>query len=59
MATDAGLTRDRAQVRAMCAWAAEYDERETLRPLFDTPNGLNPAQVQVCIEKEGWVLGAT
>lgn len=53
------LIRDRAQVRAMCEWAAECDETETLGTFFDLPAGLNQQQVQSCLEQEGWVLGAT
>jgi hypothetical protein len=53
-----GIIRDQAQVRAMCEWAAECDEQGTLGQFFGTPNGLNPQQVQDCIQEEGWVLGA-
>jgi hypothetical protein len=57
--SNAGLIRDRAQVRAMCEWTAECDEAETLPRYFDVPTALNPQQVRSCIEHEGWVLGAT
>ena len=56
---DPSLIRDRAQVRAMCEWAAEFDEQDALGPFFGPPNGLNQQQIQVCVEQEGWVLGAT
>jgi len=42
----------------MCEWAAELDERNELGRLFAEPNGLNQQQVRVCVEEEGWILGA-
>ena len=36
-----GLIRDRAQVRAMCEWAAECDQAETLGQYFNMPAGLS------------------
>jgi hypothetical protein len=59
MATDPTLIRDRAQVQAMCEWAAEHDRAGTLGRYFDSPAGLTPVQVRACTEEEGWVLGAT
>lgn len=56
---DPALIRDRAQVRAMYKWAAECDDQGTLGEFFGPPNGLNQQQIQVCLEEEGWVLGAT
>jgi hypothetical protein len=53
------LIRDRAQVRAMCEWAAEYDTAGTLGASFDMPAGLSHLQAQIRVEHEGWVLGAT
>lgn len=55
---DPALIRDQAQVRAMCDWAAECDDQGTLGQFFNVPTGLNRSQVQVCVEEEGWVLGA-
>jgi len=52
------LIRDQAQVRAMCEWTAECDEQGMLGRFFGPPNGLNQQQTQVCVEQEGWVLGA-
>jgi len=52
------LIRDRAQVRAMCEWAAELDLQGSLEHLFTQPKGLSPQQIQACIEEEGWILGA-
>jgi hypothetical protein len=53
MNANPGLIRDRAQVRAMCEWAAECDDAETLGHYFNLPTGLNQQQVQVCAEQEG------
>jgi molybdopterin-guanine dinucleotide biosynthesis protein B len=58
MTTTPDIIRDRAQVRAMCEWAAELDLQGSLGHLFAQPGGLNPQQVQACIEEEGWILGA-
>jgi hypothetical protein len=52
------MIRDQAQVRAMCEWAAEHDDQGTLGQFFDIPAGLNHQQTQVCIQEEGWILGA-
>ena len=58
MDTDSGLIRDQAQVRAMCKWAADYDNQGELGQFFDKPKSLNRQYVFVCMEEEGWVLGA-
>jgi hypothetical protein len=58
MSGGAGLIRDRAQVRAMCEWVAERDEQDMLGQFFDTPVGLSQQQIHVCVEEEGWILGA-
>lgn len=52
------LIRDRAQVRAMCSWAAQLDENNELGRLFGRPTALSDTQMQDCIEEEGWILGA-
>lgn len=59
VSADPTLIRDQAQVRAMCEWAAECDDQGKLSQFFDLPNGLNQPQLQMCVEEEGWVLGAT
>lgn len=59
LAENPDMIRDQAQVRAMCEWAAELDEQGDLGWLFAEPNGLNQQQVRVCVEEEGWILGAT
>jgi hypothetical protein len=43
----------------MCEWASECDDAGTLGDYFNLPAGLNQQQTQVCVEQEGWVLGAT
>ena len=58
VAANPGLIRDRAQVCAMCEWAAKCDEAETLGQYFDMPAALNQQQAQMCLEQEGRVLGA-
>ncbi|MGD8258580.1 MAG: hypothetical protein PVH56_13500 [Desulfobacterales bacterium] len=50
--------RDQIQVRALCQWAADLDLKIELGRLFNTPNGLDKNQIQVCIQHEGWILGA-
>lgn len=56
--TNPTIIRDKAQVRAMCEWAAELDSQDLLKQFFAKPNGLNPQQIQTCLEEEGWILGA-
>lgn len=58
MENNPALIRDKAQVRAMCEWAAELDSQNLLGQFFAQPNGLNSQQVRACIEEEGWILGA-
>ena len=50
--------QDQIQVRAMCQWAANLDQKNELGQIFDVPNGLDRGQIQTCIEHEGWILGA-
>ena len=59
MNTNSRMIRDRAQVRAMCEWASGLDEEGTLAGYFGPPKGLTPGLVSLCVEEEGWVLGAT
>ncbi len=58
MNADCALIRDRAQVRAMCEWAAELDDRNKLGQLFSEPNGLGQREIETCVSEEGWILGA-
>lgn len=55
---DPKLIRDCAQVRAMCQWAYEYDKAGLLDSHFNIPSGLSEQQIKLCVEEEGWVLGA-
>ncbi|MEW6221438.1 MAG: hypothetical protein AB1634_18160 [Thermodesulfobacteriota bacterium] len=58
MRANPALIRDRAQVRALCAWAAACDGTGTLGQYFVWPAGLDQSQARVCVEQEGWILGA-
>ncbi len=51
------LIKDKAQVRAMCQWAANLDKNQELGDFFDLPNELYEMQIQNCIKEEGWILG--
>jgi hypothetical protein len=55
---DRTLIKDRAQVRAMCNWAMDLDREQKLLEFFGQPPRLTSAQIEQCIEEEGWVLGA-
>lgn len=50
--------RDQAQVRALCQWARHLDALDEFGALFETPPGLEFDQVRVCVQAEGWILGA-
>lgn len=58
METAPNLIKDQAQVMAMCLWASKLDSESEFGPLFNKPAGLNSSEVQICIEEEGWILGA-
>ena len=58
LAEKPNLIRDEAQVKAMCQWAAELDRQNKLGAYFDRPKGLTDEEIQVCVEQEGWILGA-
>lgn len=49
--------RDRAQVRAMVRWLRNLDEGGELGRYFDTPSGLTPEEIEVCVGEEGWIIG--
>ena len=53
-----GKIHDCAQVEAMVEWLAELDSTGKLAPLFEPPVGLSTAELQNCIDEEGWILGA-
>jgi len=52
------LIRDQAQVQAMCQWASNLDTRNELATHFTAPQLLTDEQIRICIEHEGWILGA-
>ncbi len=52
---DRTLVRDRAQVRAMCRWAAREDAADRLRDAFEP--ALDHETRAIAIEEEGWILG--
>jgi hypothetical protein len=38
---------------------AEYRDRQgKLGVLFETPKGLDEDKVRICLQQEGWILGA-
>jgi hypothetical protein len=53
-----GLIRDKAQVRAMAEFAEYRDRQGKLGVLFETPKGLDEDKVRICVQQEGWILGA-
>jgi precorrin-8X/cobalt-precorrin-8 methylmutase len=53
-----GRVNDEKQVKALCRHFANLDGKGRLGSLFATPNNLTPAQARVCVEEEGWILGA-
>ena len=55
---DPPLIKDRAQVRAMCLWADAQDAAGALGPLFAPPADVPLADLERCVNEEGWVLGA-
>jgi hypothetical protein len=55
---DSQLIKDQAQVRAMCLWADSQDAAGTLAPFFSPPN-LSLAELERCVNEEGWILGAS
>lgn len=58
LTTNHHLIPDQAQVRAMCNWASGLDQQGNLGQYFAPTQGLTPADIQICTEQEGWVLGA-
>lgn len=54
---DPNLIKDRAQVRVLCQWAEELDDRGELGGFFAEPPGLTPDEVETCVQEEGWILG--
>jgi hypothetical protein len=50
--------KDQIQVRVLCQWMADRDQQNELGRFFDVPDGIDKKTIQVCIEHEGWILGA-
>jgi precorrin-8X/cobalt-precorrin-8 methylmutase len=49
---------DARQVTTLARYFAALDTRGELGALFDRPRGLDAAALRVCLQEEGWVLGA-
>lgn len=58
MKGESGVIRDKAQVRAMAEFAEYRDRQGKLGVLFDIPKGLDEDKPRVCVQQEGWILGA-
>ena len=43
----------------MCDWAHGQDQACTLGAYFTRPQNLTDAEVEQCVDEEGWILGAT
>jgi hypothetical protein len=52
------VIRDRAQVRAAVTWLRRQDTAGELAARFGPPAHLTPAEIRLCVEEEGWILGA-
>lgn len=50
--------RDQAQVRAMVRWLTDLDAAGALGKLFSAPDDLPPEAQALCVQEEGWILGA-
>lgn len=50
--------RDAAQVLTLAKELASLDSSRELSHWFETPFGLNDAEIQSCLGEEGWILGA-
>jgi precorrin-8X/cobalt-precorrin-8 methylmutase len=50
--------RDQAQVHAFVTWLAAGDRKGTLAHLFACSEGLTDSGRAVCVQEEGWILGA-
>lgn len=42
----------------MCEWASVNDQQGDFGQFFATPVGWIDAEIQICTEQEGWILGA-
>lgn len=59
MEEDPDQVRDQAQVRCLCQWLAEQDERRLLRSHFQPPLELGAKELRCCELEEGWILGSS
>lgn len=50
--------RDKVQVTLLTKKLAALDEAKSLGSWFDVPQGLNQEQQEICLNEEGWILGA-
>lgn len=50
--------RDQAQVRAVARWLCDLDAAGRLGALFAAPPDLSAEALAVCVQEEGWILGA-
>lgn len=50
--------KDQAQVLAMVRTISVRDKQGLLAQFFDVPAGLSKSQTDLCVEEEGWILGA-
>ncbi len=56
---DPALTiRDQAQARAMARWLCDLDTAGRLGALFAAPPDLSEEALHICVQEEGWILGA-
>ena len=55
---DPSVIRDQAQLHMLCDWAAQEDSQGTFGRFFARPAGLTDEEVEICVQEEGWVLGA-
>lgn len=55
--TSTGEIKDKAQVRALCAWFGNLDAMNRLAPLFDSPPGISREVLLTVETEEGWILG--
>jgi precorrin-8X/cobalt-precorrin-8 methylmutase len=50
--------RDEIQVECLVRWLAEKDAAGELARLLDAPAGLTDAELEACLNEEGWIVGA-
>jgi len=55
---EAVVPLDRAQVEAVAAGFARFDAEDRLTELLASPEDLTPAERQLAVTEEGWIVGA-